>query len=397
MNRRPSSPKLSSPSSSSNASTPENTTGDIPQSTLFARPNPSVTGLNSTSSISSGSSPRSEATTSRFQSSPGAFGLGSTLPDSSNASGLDVTFFGADLNLLNTGKTNNVNGITTIAANPMYMSFGDPILDPMAWASFGPGDYTTASPTIPNPSSDLELFGVSPYGNNGAISVANGGISGLGLTGSYSNIDDLFGAAVTTGSGVTPSFLDLSGNQSGTHSTASSSTGGATFTASSPSAVGTNSDVNSSAAGNKDDEHGTCPRTIEDVHRLQKTMLPSTFGPPVTVKGSSAGSAKSPLSPGSLPQRENNEKDHASAHARMAALCADLPRTTKKPNQIEIGRAWEKIRQHQGFEECDIDELCHELSAKARCDGSRPVLEEASFNNIVQSLATVHKKRAATA
>jgi hypothetical protein len=34
----------------------------------------------------------------------------------------------------------------------------------------------------------------------------------------------------------------------------------------------------------------------------------------------------------------------------MAALCADLPRTTKKPNQIEIGRAWEKIRQEKGFQ-----------------------------------------------
>lgn len=277
----------------------------------------------------------------------------------------------------------------------MYMSFGDPILDPMSWAALGPSDYTTTSPTIGNPSSD-ELFGVSPYGNNGAISVTNGAISGLGLTGSYSNIDDVFGAVPTTGSGVTPSFLDLSGNQSGTHSTASSSTGGATFTASSPSAVGTNSEVNSSAAGHKDDGD-TCPRTVEDVHRMQKAMPPSTFGPPVTIKGSSPGSAKSPLSFGSLPHRENNEKDHASAHARMAALCADLPRTAKKPNQIEIGRAWEKIRQHQGFPDCDIDELCNELSAKARCDGSRPVLEEASFNNIVQSLSTVHKKRAATA
>ena len=77
----------------------------------------------------------------------------------------------------------------------------------------------------------------------------------------------------------------------------------------------------------------------------------------------------------------------------MAALCADLPRTTKKPNQIEIGRGWEKIRQHEGFEEFDIDELCNELSAKARCDGSRPVLEEASFDSIVRGLGDVHRKK----
>jgi len=383
VNQPPSSPKLPSPTSSSNASTPESTTGGIPQSTLFARPDSSVTGLTGTNSVSSASSPQSEAATSRFQSSPGAFGLNPTVPDSNNISGLDATFFGGDLSMLYNGKSNNVNGITTIAANPNYMSFGDPTLDPTAWASLGPADYATGSPTIPNPA-DLEIYGVPPYSNNGAVTVGNAA--------NYGNMDDLFGAAATTGSGVTPSFLDLDSNQSGTQSTASSSTGGRTFTASSPSTLDTNSEVNGSAAGKKHD--GTCPKTVEDVHRMQKSMPPSTFGPPVNIKVSTPGSTKS-SSPGSFPERGDNEQGHASAHARMAALCADLPRTTKRPNQIEIGRAWEKIRQHQAFKDCDIDELCSELSAKARCDGSRPVLEEASFNNIVQSLATMHKRTAA--
>lgn len=404
--RRPVSPKLSSPSSSSSASTPEKTTGEIPESTLFARPSsarPSVNGSNS-NSTSSGSSPRSEATTSRFQSSPGAFGLGTHLPEyNSNSSGLDFFGSGQDLNLLNAGsKTNTVNGVTTIAANPMYMSFGDPVLDPMAWASFGPTDYATGASTSPpgigGNQSDLDLFSLASFGNSGAVNVpphSNGAgntVNGTGATG-YSSIEDIFGAS-STGSGVTPSFLDFggAGSMTGGHSTASSSTGGATFSSGSPSAAGSLSDVHSVDDGSSD----TCPKTIEEVQRLQQGASPSTFGPPIALPKSNDSS---PGPSGSSPSSSNDRSaspqtnSEACAHARMAALCADLPHTSKKPNQIEIGRAWEKIRQHQGFEDCDIDQLCNELSSKARCDGSRPVLEEASFNNIVQSLGAMHKKR----
>jgi len=203
---------------------------------------------------------------------------------------------------------------------------------------------------------------------------------------------------------VTPSFLDFGGAGSitGSHSTASSSTGGATFSSGAPSAVGSLSDTNSSnqSTGAHDDGSGdTCPKTIEEVQRLQQGASPSTFGPPIALPKSNASSPGAGASPSSSngrptsPQRGGETNSEACAHARMAALCADLPHTSKKPNQIEIGRAWEKIRQHEGFDDCDIDQLCNELSSKARCDGSRPVLEEASFNNIVQSLGAMHKKR----
>jgi len=133
----------------------------------------------------------------------------------------------------------------------------------------------------------------------------------------------------------------------------------------------------------------TCPKTIEDAQRLINSSAPSTFGPPVIV---TSPRPSTPLTSASTAIRCPVEGKEASAHARMAALCADLPRTTKRPNQIEIGCAWEKVRQHPRFPECDIDELCSELSAKARCDGSRPVLEESSFNDIVHSLPGIFKR-----
>ncbi|KAF8310010.1 hypothetical protein DL93DRAFT_2170005 [Clavulina sp. PMI_390] len=123
------------------------------------------------------------------------------------------------------------------------------------------------------------------------------------------------------------------------------------------------------------------------------TVGPSPPSPlPAIPSASSRISAPCCPAPGSN-VGSSTSSNEACAHARMAALCVDLPRTTKKANQIETGRAWENIRQHAGFEECDIDELCNELSAKARCDGSRPVLEEASFDSIVRGLGDVHRKK----
>jgi len=240
-------------------------------------------------------------------------------------------------------------------------------MDPMAWASFGPGDYSQGDV-------DMNLFGgIPPYGTN------------PGLNGSVTSIDDLFSQN---------SYMDY--NNGFGNANFSSPSSGMLSMGTSPSpvlqrAASVTNGTAAEAATTGEDTSGVCskdgegcPRTVEDVTRIINNNVPSTFGPPVPVHTSSSPSP-------SLPRRESDEKD-ACAHARMAALCADLPRTTKKPNQIEIGRAWEKVRQHPHFEECDIDELCNELSAKARCDGSRPVLEESSFNDIVQSLPGMYKR-----
>lgn len=55
------------------------------------------------------------------------------------------------------------------------------------------------------------------------------------------------------------------------------------------------------------------------------------------------------------------ERDHAHA---IAALC--LPMTSKKPNQIEIGKAWEKIKRMSTFEVYSTSLLA---SSNYRADG----------------------------
>lgn len=311
-----------------------------------------------------------------------------------SAGGIDLSMFDSGKKGANGFATGNgTGGLTTIAANPMYMSFGDPAMDPMAWASFGPGDYVSGGAGR----SPVSVFSVNPFdtttgaGNsqldiNGMFGIPSSFGSTFATNNGIPSTDDMY----TGVGGVTPSFLDFNSRTSPGTSVVGSTSGG-TF-----SDVGSSVNVDDKgiAHAHQEGEHGDgCPRTVEDVRKIQAAAgPPSTFGKPTSPNGSSsvalkslplgnkasssstslssASSVSAPVTPpqsssvlqasssttslsSANPNRLENkdlEKDHACAHARMAALCADLPRTTKKPNQIEIGRAWEKIRQIPSFE-----------------------------------------------
>ena len=337
---------------------------------------------------------------------------------------------GVDLSMFDNKKNgfggNGFNGLTTIAANPMYTSFGDPAMDPMAWASFGPNDYLTngAGGTGASPASASGGYGVNPFDTTSGATNNQIDINGVfGIPSSYGNAyaatmggapygalgsgstDDMFAGV----GGATPSFLDFNARSSPVGTSVVGSGSGGTYSDIASSVVPAEHDPNADGEG--------CPKSVEDVKRLQAVQgPPSTFGKapspgasgtsssPLVLKSiplgqknsssvslSSASSINSPVTPpqssssialqassstsslpstntaATNPNRLDNkelEKDHACAHARMAALCADLPRTSKKPNQIEIGRAWEKIRQIPTFEVCFSSSLSKVLWAR---------------------------------
>jgi len=49
--------------------------------------------------------------------------------------------------------------------------------------------------------------------------------------------------------------------------------------------------------------------------------------------------------------------------------------------------AWRTIRADPKFMDADINELCQEFTSKARCDGTKVVLEPQGVNSILESLA----------
>jgi AP-1-like factor len=104
-----------------------------------------------------------------------------------------------------------------------------------------------------------------------------------------------------------------------------------------------------------------CPKTREEFGAVIAASTPSTFGPP--------------LEPSEL-------KPISQAECLAKAKCENLPKTTKSKDHIDLRVAYTHMKQHPSLTEEDIDDLCTELTAKAKCDGTRPVLEKSDVMQV---------------
>ncbi|PPQ81178.1 hypothetical protein CVT26_010532 [Gymnopilus dilepis] len=61
--------------------------------------------------------------------------------------------------------------------------------------------------------------------------------------------------------------------------------------------------------------------------------------------------------------------------------------TAKSDKNIEVLSAWRSIRADPKFKDLDINELCAEFTSKARCDGTKVVLEPQGVHSILENLS----------
>jgi len=67
---------------------------------------------------------------------------------------------------------------------------------------------------------------------------------------------------------------------------------------------------------------------------------------------------------------------------------ATFPMTEKSDKNIEVLTAWRNITSHPHFKasNIDINDLCSEFTDKARCDGTKVVLDPQGVNSILEKL-----------
>jgi len=67
-----------------------------------------------------------------------------------------------------------------------------------------------------------------------------------------------------------------------------------------------------------------------------------------------------------------------------------FPRTAKNDRNVEVLSAWRTITSNPIFKDANIDinDLCSEFTSKAKCDGTKVVLEPEEMHNIIESLAS---------
>ncbi|THU87765.1 hypothetical protein K435DRAFT_681112 [Dendrothele bispora CBS 962.96] len=123
-----------------------------------------------------------------------------------------------------------------------------------------------------------------------------------------------------------------------------------------------------------------CPKTRQEcVERIQNSG-PSVFAPTDT------SAASHPTSTLSVMDHEQSDMALVKSVACHKAS-SPFPTTEANENNIEVLSAWRSITRDPSFKECDINQLCSEFTSKARCDGTKVVIEPQGIQGILETLA----------
>ncbi|KAI0762397.1 hypothetical protein C8Q74DRAFT_1318887 [Fomes fomentarius] len=326
-------------------------------------------------------------------SSPGAGPSKSPMQTQSPPSQFDINFnalIAFDPNMLNPAEDMDTNMDTsfsystdhykTIASNPMFTSFVEP--SPAESMMNGGGqqpftstfDFAGDQWTPPESSGQDALEQI--FGGN-FLSTTNGG----------SGVD--FSALLTsTPSSVSP----VSHASANTPSLSSSSSSPGAARAGSPSAH---------CGGGED-----CPKTKAQLQKAISEAGQSSFVQSSPF-GQSPGSNSNHGSP-SVSESSGGDKMNvdggascditfspvsllrkATSEGTPFVMCkgSSFPKTQKSDKNIEVLTAWRTITSNPQFKDVDINELCTEFTNKARCDGTKVVLEPEGVHHIIETLA----------
>ncbi|KAF8807169.1 hypothetical protein BYT27DRAFT_7099823 [Phlegmacium glaucopus] len=248
----------------------------------------------------------------------------------------------------NTGLASNAP-YTTIASNPMFMSFAS------TFDSLSP-DPSNSSAAASN------TFLTSPF--NFDMSTMSTW-SPPPTTSQDPQLDDLFtgylGAINSTDFSIAPqsstSLSPVSHHVATPFRSSTSQTPSSSFSSAAPSLLD-----GPLPALEKEPCH-----TKQNCEKLISSGEPSPFATDILHRGAETATSGFPCSEG-----------------------AAFPKTIKSDKNIEVLTAWKNITSDPKFKDVDIASLCTEFSKKARCDGTRVVLEPQGVHSILQNLSEKH-------
>ncbi|KAF8213750.1 hypothetical protein K438DRAFT_1565466 [Mycena galopus ATCC 62051] len=263
---------------------------------------------------------------------------------------------------------------TTIASNPMFTSFAS-VFDLPA-ASYSPSvpgpTETTASQSAATSAFNFDISSLSawstPNPDNGAFDDLFGGFMG-GNPVDFNDFNVLMANSPSSSISPVAHHSSLNNNNIAARSPANSTT--SSSSKSSDPLFNTPRDSSSSDMDGDEDMDTKCPKTKDELRaRISKTGLStfvdevpsvrkadSIFGPTVMCEGSA------------FPQTQQSEKN------------------------MEILTAWRTVTSDPMFKDSDLADLCSEFSSKARCDGTKVVLEPQGVRNIIESLGQKHQRK----
>ncbi|CAL1697041.1 unnamed protein product [Somion occarium] len=248
----------------------------------------------------------------------------------------------------------------TLASNPMYMSFSEPMSLDLSSGQSPPSN------------------GGPPQNDHALASRSMESLDQL-FGGNYMNAQtpvDFSALLRTPPSLINPvqhTARSTSNNSVSTLSSNSSSTASSVATTTSPSPASQSSSSTPASINGVSSpiHHGDCPKTKEDMAEAIRNAGHSAF-------------VESPPPPPALVRKTC---DVDSGGTMIMCKGSSFPKTEKSDRNIEVLTAWRSITSNPQFKDVDINDLCTEFTAKARCDGTKVVLEPDGVTHIIETLS----------
>lgn len=99
-----------------------------------------------------------------------------------------------------------------------------------------------------------------------------------------------------------------------------------------------------------------------------------------------AASGDSPFtSPQFTPPAVHKTSDFSQGGSMISCEGSRFPKTKESPANIDVLKAWRTITSHPQFKDADVNHLCTEFTKKARCDGTKVVLEPEGVHHILET------------
>ncbi|EAU93322.2 hypothetical protein CC1G_08635 [Coprinopsis cinerea okayama7 len=263
-----------------------------------------------------------------------------------------------DFGFGNTGLASNAP-YTSIAANPMFMSFAssfDSSTPSASTNSDSPNHSMNGGST--NSAFNFDFNSLTPWPtqtNNQENSLDD-------LLSNYMNNSNSYGNSyLTSPASVSPVAhhpkpAGLSCSTSSTSSPSSSST----------DPLFTPKDMATPESDRDGAHHDTtkCPKNRSEVAKRVEEAGESPFAPSV-------------------------QKCQDALFGTMISCSGSVsfPKTQKSDQNVEVLTAWRSITSNPKFKDTDISDLCAEFTAKARCDGQKVVLEPSGVVSILEKLS----------
>lgn len=251
-----------------------------------------------------------------------------------------------------------------LASDPMYTSFAE------SFASSFASDITSP---FSNSYGNFDLSSLDSWSRpDSQPNIVNGG--------SMQTLDELVGGdnflGVQSGTGFSSSFLK--------NASSAPTVSPVIHAASQP--VGNHSPPSSTTECTSK-SRVMCPLTKSGM--LEKIVKD---GPSMFVEGHDSSSTSSHVgSDAEAGQQSTLRKEPESVLCRGSSF----PKTEKNDNNVEVLRAWKCITSNPQFKDVDINELCTEFTDKAKCDGTKVVLEPEGVHSILESLNAKCQKQLA--